>query len=117
MMGARNQSLIAALLEPVVNSQDAVFRPMETVILHTDQGTVFVPNPYQPGRRQEMPLSRGVAIGWSPCPEIDGALIVMSGGNPLEPTEEAIAFTISRQGLKAIIGSLQSINRQLDGLA
>ena len=114
-MGSPSQTVIEALLGPIFNREDAVFPPMETIVLHSDDGTVFVPHSFDPGRRQELFLSRGVGISWTPFPETGGALIVMAGGNPIEPSDEAIAFTLSPNGLKAMIRSLQSIDHQMDG--
>ncbi|SEI69246.1 hypothetical protein SAMN05518849_101576 [Sphingobium sp. AP50] len=112
-MGAITLSGLEALLGPLVNIGEGDFPPIATPILHTDRGTVFVPHGHYVGRSAELRLLRGVGLAWAPCPEADGALLVFSGGNPAEPTDEAIAVTLSRAGIRALIASFDAIDRQL----
>lgn len=104
---------LEVLLGPIVNL-DGDAPPMDTPILLSDRGTVFVPHSFYAGVSTELPLSRGTALAWAPFPEVDGTLLVFAGGNPAEPTDESIAVTVSRVGLRALIRDLQSIDRQLD---
>lgn len=116
-MGAASLSALEALLGPIVNRQDDTFPPMEATVLHTDAGTVFVPHAFYAGMAVELPLARGLALAWAPCPEVQGGLLVLSGGNPADPTDESIAVTLSLDGIHALADSLLSITRQLDDRA
>lgn len=109
-------SALEALLGPIVNREDDGCPPMQAPVLHTDDGTAFVPHAFDFARSVELPLARGVGLAWAPCPPIDGALLIMAGGNLAEPTDDAIAITLSRAGIRALIRSLQSIECQLEAM-
>lgn len=90
--------------------------PIATPILHTDYSTVFVPHGHYPGMAAELPLSQGLGLAWVPCAEVAGVLLVLWGGNPDDPTDEAIAVTLSRAGMRALIRDLTSIDQQMGDL-
>lgn len=113
MAGVSNDAL-KALLGPLVNRDDGTFPPLPHPVLLTDHATVYVPHPFYPGSVTELPLSRGTALAWAPFLDVDGALLVIGGGNPIQPTDEAIAVTLSRAGLDALIRDLKSIALQLE---
>lgn len=104
---------LEVLLGPLVNLPGDA-QPLPAPVLLSDRGTVFAPHAFYAGVSAELPLSRGMALHWTPFPEIDGALLFFAGGNPAEPTDESIAVTVGRDGLRALIRDLQSIDRQLD---
>lgn len=113
-MVASFASALEALLGWIANRQDDVFLPMQGTVLYSDNGTVFVPHAFEHGRSVELPLSRGVAVSWAPCPEVDGALFILAAGNLAQPSDEAIAITLSRDGVRALARSLQLIDAQME---
>jgi hypothetical protein len=78
-----------------------------------DRGEGFFPHGFFPELAVMMPICRGLGFGWTAAPEVGGILISIFGGNPDEPTDEALATTLSRDGLRALIAGLKSIDKQL----
>lgn len=91
--------------------------PMEAIVLHTDSGTIFVPHAFYSGMAVELPLSRGLVLEWTPVPGTAEVLLVLSGGNLADPTDESIAVTLPLDGIRHLADDLQSIAGQLDDRA
>ena len=87
--------------------------PFAGPILIDDFGNGYFPHAFLAGAATALPICRGLAKGWAPAPEIGGVLLAMFAGNPDEPTDEALATLLSRDGLRALIADLQSIDQQL----
>lgn len=91
--------------------------PMASHVLLRGDDSAWVPHPFRPGAHVDMRLCAGVAAGWTPLPgygpNAARAIIVLGGGNPAEPTDEMIAFHISRRGLRELIADLQSVVDQM----
>lgn len=105
-MGAASEIL------PPIDS--APLEPFAIPILLDEEGYAWIPHGFRAGLFMWMHVGEGAAIGWAPIPELDKALVTIWGGNPFAPTDEAIAFVISRRGLRGIIDMLTSIERQMD---
>lgn len=86
--------------------------PMRDPVLVSDRGDAWMPHPFYRGMRTLLPLCEGIALAWAPCAPASGILLSLWGGNPDNPSDEAIACTISRNGLRALIRDLQSIDQQ-----
>ncbi|WP_236576306.1 hypothetical protein [Sphingobium sp. S8] len=87
--------------------------PFAGPILIDDFGNGYFPHAFMPGTATALPICRGLAKGWAPAPEVGGVLLAIFAGNPDEPTDEAVATLLSRDGLRALIADLQSIDQQL----
>ncbi|MCW2390937.1 hypothetical protein M2336_002775 [Sphingobium sp. B1D7B] len=81
-----------------------------------DRGFGWVPHAFRPGFCSYTLITRGMGIAWWPLSEIGGAIIAVYGGNPAQPTDETVVFSISRDGLSGLIADLQSIADQLEQL-
>lgn len=103
--------VVAEILPPI---DAAPIEPFSIPILMDERGVAWLPHGFRPGTFMEMQVGEGASIGWAPIPELNKALVTLWGGNPFAPTDEAIAFVISRRGLRGIIAGLQSIERQMD---
>lgn len=90
--------------------------PMEHAVFIDDAHRAWVPHPFLPDARRALPLRSGLAMGWTPFPEARGALVALWAGNQDSPSEQAIAVALSREGLKAFIADLQSVDRQLEDM-
>ncbi|HKY80850.1 MAG TPA: hypothetical protein VJM09_05190 [Sphingobium sp.] len=102
---------------PEVAAPAGPIAPFPDPLLLNDWGEVLVPHAFFPWSHTSLPLSRGLAMGWAPFAAVDGALIAFFGGNPDAPTDESIAVSLSRDGLRALIRDLQAIDQQLEGEA
>lgn len=87
--------------------------PFPDPVVINDWGHVFVPHAFFPRSVISLPLCRGAALGWTPFPEVAGVLLAIFGGNPDALSDESMALTLSRDGLRALIADLQSIDDQL----
>lgn len=101
------------LLPPIEGDPIAPF-PMP--ILLDDAGSAWIPHGFRSGFFTLMQVCEGAGLGWAPIPEMNKALIAISGGNPFAPTEEAIALAMSRRGLRGLVQGLQSIELQMEGM-
>lgn len=101
------------LLPPV---QADPVAPFDVPILLDDQGCAWIPHGFRPGFFTLTQICEGASLGWAPIPEMNKALIAISGGNPFAPTEEAIALAMSRRGLRGLIEGLRSIEQQMEGM-
>ncbi|WP_051768205.1 hypothetical protein [Sphingobium sp. DC-2] len=97
----------------VGNVADHPTAPFPAPILVNDRGEGFFPHAFCAGEVMLMPVCRGLAMGWAAAPEVGGALLSIFAGNPDAPTDESVATLLSRDGLRALIADLQSIDRQL----
>ena len=88
--------------------------PFSSPIMVNDRGEGFFPHGFYPELAVMMPICRGLGFGWAAAPEVGGVLLSIFGGNPDEPTDEALAAALSREGLRALIAGLQSIDKQLE---
>lgn len=88
--------------------------PFPGPVIINDWGEVFVPHAFFPRSVTSLPLCRGAALGWAPFPEVGGVLLAVFGGNPDAPSDESMAVALSRDGLRALIADLQSIDEQLE---
>lgn len=63
-----------------------------------------------------VPLERGVAVAWTPTPELapEGVTLALFGG---DRGDVGFATSLSRRGLQALIRDLKSIDTQLDEFA
>lgn len=73
----------------------------------------WVPDVWRHGCTRYVELCEGLALGWTPAPEIDRAVLVVMGGNPAAPSDDHVAATLSREVLRALIADLQSIEAQM----
>lgn len=94
-------------------NQMAPHAPFPDPILINDHGEGFFPQAFWPGTVAVLPICRGLATGWAAAPEVEGVLLALYAGNPDEPTDESMATLLSRDGLRALIAGLQSIDEQL----
>lgn len=101
------------LLPPI---PDDPIEPFSMPVLLDDRGCAWIPHGFRPGFCTLTHICEGAALGWAPIPEMNKALIAISGGNPFAPTDEAIALAMSRRGLRGLIQGLQSIERQMEGM-
>ncbi|MCW2412038.1 MULTISPECIES: hypothetical protein [unclassified Sphingobium] len=90
------------------------FPQAQDPLLIDERGFGWVPHAFRPGFCAYTPITRGVGIAWWPIQEIGGAIISAYGGNPAQPTDESVVFSITREGLRGLIADLQSIADQLD---
>lgn len=92
--------------------------PMTSHVLLRGDDSAWVPHPFRPGAHVDMRLCAGVAAGWTPLSASGVAdprvIIVLGGGNNAAPTDEMIAFYISRRGLRELIADLQSVADQME---
>ncbi|OJY68674.1 MAG: hypothetical protein BGP16_05410 [Sphingobium sp. 66-54] len=88
--------------------------PIPYPILIAENGNGWIPHAFNPGIHVCRPVVRGIGLAWTPAPEVGGLLLCIAGGNPRQPTDEAVATFISRKGLREIIADLQSIDAQLE---
>ena len=94
-------------------NQVAPHAPFVGPILVNDRGEGFFPHAFCPGEVAVLPICRGLATGWTTASDVDGVLLALFAGNPDEPTDESMATLLSRDGLRALIAGLQSIDEQL----
>ncbi|NWK96540.1 hypothetical protein DM806_12890 [Sphingobium lactosutens] len=85
--------------------------PLDHVAI-TDHGTAWLPDAHRPGARRELQLCHGLGIAWAPAAEVGRVILYMIGGNPMQPTDEALAIDMPIGGLETYIADLQSILRQ-----
>lgn len=86
--------------------------PFRSPIYLRDDGTAWVPDAFTAGAYRDQFICEGVAMGWVPIQELGKAILVFAGGNPLAPTDEAVAVALSPRGLRELIADLQSIEQQ-----
>lgn len=89
--------------------------PIDMPLLLSPSGSLFVPHPFLPNAFADRPLQHGLAMSWTPVPELGGIILHFTGGNDAEPSSEMIVTRISSADLSRLIDDLQSIQRQLGG--
>lgn len=89
------------------------FPPAHDPLLVDESGKAWVPHAFRVGFAAHRSIARGLGVAWWPVQEIDGVVLAIAAGNPAEPTDEAVAATLTRAGLRMLIADLQSIEDQL----
>jgi len=84
--------------------------PFAEPVLLLENGAALVPLPF--GGHAPVATRVGLAVGWSPAPELGGILLCIIAG--AIDADMGVAVSLSREGLAALIGDLESIERQLD---
>lgn len=106
---------IAALgrLADEINGQHAP-PPIAAPVLLDSHGRVLLPVPALDDRFHWATVDAGLTLQWAPCPEQDGMLIVLWGGEPgRPPVVDPIAAFLTAKGLRALITDLQAIDAAL----
>ena len=107
---------VIEFLPPAHGPRQDPFPPMQSTVLHLDDGTVFVPHPFVHHVSSRVPLCEGLSVAWAPCTPAPQLLLSIWGGHPGSPTDESVTTTLTRTGLRRLIADLQSIDRQIDDL-
>lgn len=90
-----------------------VFSPMTEPLLIDGHGFALMPHAYVSGFHLRTFVAEGMGMTWTPL-SADRIILCLVGGNPAAPTNEALATSISRNGLRELIADLQSIDRQME---
>ncbi|MDX3908875.1 MAG: hypothetical protein QHC67_03555 [Sphingobium sp.] len=90
------------------------FPPMPPPLLISCDGKGWFPDPFMPCAFRLTTICAGLAMGWAEAPELGGAVLNFVGGNENNPTDEAVAVTLTREGLRNLIRDLVSIDAQLE---
>jgi len=88
--------------------------PMAPPLLISINGKSWFPDPFIPGAFRLSRISIGLAMGWADAPELGGVVLNFVGGNLEDPTDENVAVSLSREGLRNLIRDLVSIDAQLE---
>lgn len=88
--------------------------PLAAPVLIDPDGCGWFPHAHVPGAYVSRDIAIGIGLAWAPVPELDKVLLVLHGGNPRNPSDDAIAAVLTRDGLRGMIADLSSIAAQLD---
>ncbi len=94
-----------------INPVGPHFAPMQETLLINARGEAWMPRAFEPRGHTPIPICTGMALAWTPTGA--DAILCFHGGNPGEPTDEQLCALMTREGLRALIAGLQSIDTQL----
>jgi hypothetical protein len=87
--------------------------PISAPVLLGSDGRGWIPHAHRPGMYVEREVAIGIGLAWTPVAEAGRVLLCLAGGNPRNPSDEALTVLVSRQGLREMIADLRSIDDQL----